>query len=340
MELDDVRARLVGIPGFGILIPNFTGLFGDYFIYDWEYWLGYLYFIFLAFLIWQGNRFLLYIQRSYVSWFSHPITKLMLLVSSNVFYTAPVTVAFIWGWYTFSEVGPVDWGIIKIVALTNVICVLFVAHGYETIFLIKERENDLSEIERLDKTRALSELEALKQQIDPHFMFNSLNTMAYLIENDPPKALSYNNSLADVYRYILMNKDRELVLLREELNFLKDYFSLLHLRFGSSLQLTLNLDASIETQYLLPPLSLQLLVENAVKHNEFSESQVLEVRIEQQEESLLVMNPMRPSPLPASSLGIGLSNLAERYELVVGERIEYGVKENRFQVQLPLLPSQ
>jgi hypothetical protein len=159
-ELDDLLLRLIGIPFFGISIPNFTGLFGPLGPRDAWYWLGYLYFIAVAFAIWQGNRWLLFRQREHNDWFSHPVRKLILLVAANVFYTAPATVLLIWGWYRLAGLEE-DWNIIRIVALVNVICVIFVTHIYETVFLIKERQGDLLEFEQLERAKVQAQLEAL-----------------------------------------------------------------------------------------------------------------------------------------------------------------------------------
>ncbi len=121
--------------------------------------------------------------------------------------------------------------------LTNVICVLFVTHVYETVFLIKEWQSDQLTFKQLQRAKAQAELQALKTQIDPHFMFNSLNILSHLIESDAEQALRFNDKLANVYRYILSNKDRTLIPLAEEIDFLNNYFTLLELRFDSGLEL-------------------------------------------------------------------------------------------------------
>jgi hypothetical protein len=186
-SLDDRLLRLIGIPFFGVAIPNFTGLFGPVGPDRAAYWLGYLYFIFIAFTIWQGNRWVLFRQREHHDWFSDPVRKLINLVAANVFYTAPATVLLLLGWFYFAGL-PVDWIAVRVCTLVNVICVLFVTHIYETVFLIKERQSDALEYAQLERVRAQAELEALKSQIDPHFLFNSLNTLSFLIENDRRKA--------------------------------------------------------------------------------------------------------------------------------------------------------
>src|SRR5688572_32146768 len=125
--------RLIGIPFFGISIPLLTGLFGNLTFRDTLYWIGFVYFIGLAFLIWQGNRYLLFRTRKRFTWFDKPIEKLILLLANNIFYTSPLTVAWLCLWYNIADFQAVDWPTIQVVVLINVICVLFVTHVYETV---------------------------------------------------------------------------------------------------------------------------------------------------------------------------------------------------------------
>ena len=191
-------------------------------------------------------------------------------------------------------------------------------------------------MEKLERAKAETELEALKNQIDPHFMFNSLNTLSFLIETDKIKALEFNDSLSDVYRYILMNKNKELVQLGEELTFLNNYYALLKLRFGNSI----NFISAIENDadnFLIPPISLQILLENAVKHNKFDEKEPLEINMTIKETSLIFVNEIRRKINKRESSKIGLKNLNERYKLITSKDIEITNDEINFTVKLPLL---
>jgi sensor histidine kinase YesM len=146
------------------------------------------------------------------------------------------------GWYYFFDHGHVQWNKVFEATLIIMICVIFITHVYETVFLVKQTETDKVKKEQLERSKAEAELQALKNQIDPHFIFNSLNTLSYLIEEKPQKARQFNDSLADVYRYILHNKERTLVLLGEEMDFMNDYFLLLKIRFENAVQLKNELD--------------------------------------------------------------------------------------------------
>jgi sensor histidine kinase YesM len=334
--IDDRLIRLLCIPAFGIVIPNLTLAFGSLGTGDVLYWLGYVYFISLSFFIWQGNRAFLFRQRRFYNWFKQPAAKVIGLLFANIFYTAPLTVAWMTLWYSFADIGPIDWDVIRAVTLINVICVVFVTHIYETVLLIHERRDDLLRVTQLENARFQAELTALKNQIDPHFLFNSLNTLGWLIQQDTRAAMSFNDSLADMYRYILTHKDRELVSLKEELDFLNHYVSMMQLRFGNALAIDIHSNDLNFEQSFLPPISLQILIENAVKHNEFSEEKPLHIRLDITTTDLLVSNIVNPRLHPRPSSGTGLQNLDERCRLTTGRGLDIS-KGNSFSVLMPLM---
>jgi sensor histidine kinase YesM len=330
--------RMIGIPLFGIVIPNLTGLFGPLGYSEAAYWLGYLYFIGLAALIWQGNRYLLFRTRNRFTWFDRPIEKLILLFANNIFYTSPLTVAWLCIWYQWAGFSAIKWETILIVTLVNVICVLFITHVYETVFMMKEQQGEQVKNAELSRAKAEAELSALKNQIDPHFMFNSLNTLSYLITNDVDKAFKFTENLAEVYRYILMQKDQTLVLLEDELSFTLKYTDLLHLRFGDALQIRKNFNGSTEKDFLIPPTSVFVAFENAVKHNELSEGKPLQIDVDVRQGNLFIMNTIQERRMLQHSSKIGLKNLNDRFKMITGKEITAGREENKFIISFPLVP--
>lgn len=336
-QVNDIGFRLILIPFFGIAIPLITGMVDHHSFSNWYIKLSYAYTIGLAFLIWEGNRYLLFTLRSYFNWFNKPIRKLVVLIFSVSFYTIPISVLLLVGWYQIFKAGTVNWNIVTESTLIIMVCVVFIVHVYETFFLVKESENEMLKNAQLARAKVEAELEALKNQIDPHFIFNSLNTLSHLIEEKPQRAKQFNDNLADVYRYILQNKRRELVLLREEIQFLNDYFSLLVIRFEKAVQLNTAIADSDMDLFLIPPISLQILVENAIKHNEFSDASPLIVNIELQQEVLVVHNRVHKKVLRKPSSRIGLNNLDERYKLTTGKAIEIDATAYEFTVSLPVL---
>jgi sensor histidine kinase YesM len=339
VKLNDKLIRLIGIPFFGIAIPNVAGLFGDLTPGDLNYWIGYLYFIALTTLIWQGNRYLLFRTRKRFTWFDKPIEKLILLLVNNLFYTSPLTVSWLCVWYNYAGFTTVKWDVIQLVVLINVICVLFVTHVYETVFMVKEQQSELLKNAELFRAKAEAELDALKNQIDPHFMFNSLNSLSYLIATDQQKASLFTENLAEVYRYILTQKDRTLVMLGEELDFTHKYTELLHLRFGNAIRFKKHFNGTLDREFLIPPTSVFVTLENAVKHNELSEEYPLQVDLDIHDSHLVISNKMRTKRNLQHSSGIGLKNLNERFRIITGKGIESGkTSSDLFRVKLPLLP--
>jgi hypothetical protein len=337
VRLNDKTIRWVGIPFFGIAIPNLTGLFGSLQITDLRYWLGYVIFIGLAAAIWEGNRYLLFRTRKRFTWFDKPIEKLVLLFMNNIFYTTPLTVAWLCAWYNIAGYA-VKWDTILVVSLINMICVLFITHVYETVFMVKEQQNEQLKNSELERAKAQAELAALKNQVDPHFMFNSLNTLTHLIKVDSTKALEFTENLAEVYRYILSQKDQSLVLLDDELDFTHKYTDLLHLRFGQALVIRKKFNDSLGKQFLIPPTSVFVAFENAVKHNEISERTPMQIDVDVIEGRLHIINTIRERKKQNHSSRIGLRNLDERFKLVTGAGITAGREESRFVVQFPLIP--
>jgi sensor histidine kinase YesM len=336
-RVNDIGFRLILIPAFGIAIPLITGMINISNFTHWQIKLSFLYTIGIAFFVWEGNRYLHFSLRSYFDWHDRPVKKILAMLFTIFFYTIPVAVLLLVGWYKLFADGKPDWTVVFTSTLIILICVIFISHVYETVFLVKEAETEKVQRAQMEQAKAEAELEALKNQIDPHFIFNSLNTLSYLIEDRPEKAKQFNDNLANVYRYILHNKKRDLVLLGEEIHFLEDYFSLLKIRFENAIQLKINLPPGVYESYLVPPISLQVLIENAVKHNEFSDAVPLVIDIELKNDNLVIENTIKKKALRRPSSKIGLQNLNERYKLTTKKEIAIEDNGVFFIVELPVL---
>jgi sensor histidine kinase YesM len=336
-NVNDIGFRLILIPLFGIAIPLVTRMVDHSSFPLWKIKLSYGYTIGIAFIVWEGNRYLLFTLRAYFNWFNKPIKKILALLFAITFYTIPVSALLLVGWFHLFEKGSVNWSVVTTSTLIIMICVVFITHVYETVFLVKQAESDQLKKEQLERAKAEAELEALKNQVDPHFIFNSLNTLSHLIEERPEKAKLFNDNLAEIYRYILQNKARDLVFLKEEIEFVEHYFALLRIRFEDAVQLQLKVDDMESEQFLIPPISLQVLVENGIKHNEFSDLNPLKIEIQFGHESLVVKNEIRKKVLRKPASGIGLKNLDERYQLITAKRMVVDENEHEFIVTLPVL---
>ncbi len=334
MELDDRLVRAIGIPSFGLSIPHLTGLFGGLGPGDIGFWLGTIWFVALSAAIWHGNRWLLFEQRRHWDWFRHGPRKVVMLLAAIVLYTAPLTTCALLAWYAWSGM-VVDWPSLRMVVLINVLCVVFVTHVYETVLLIKDRGSDMLRVAQLERARAEAELAAFRAQLDPHFVFNSLNTLSHLVETDPGRAREFNERLADIYRYMLRQRERDLVSLADELALVRDYVWLLRIRFGDAI--AMRITPAGDGAGRVPPMSLQLLVENAVKHNELGEDRPLEIDIDVRADEVAVSTSYRPRRLLRPSAGVGLRNLDERYRLLGAGSIHVRPGPDRFEVTVPLV---
>jgi len=202
-------------------------------------------------------------------------------------------------------------------------------------FYNKYQQNRIKEQKVIAGT-ASAKFDALKNQLDPHFLFNSLNVLTSLIEENPDNAQKFTTSLSKVYRYVLEQKSKELVTVDEELQFAKIYMSLLKMRFEDSIVFTMPEKASNPDSKVVP-LSLQLLLENAVKHNMVTSSKPLHISIYEDQGSLIVENNLQPKQIVKKSTGVGLSNIKQRYELLTNKKVKINKEANRFAVAIPML---
>ena len=193
--------------------------------------------------------------------------------------------------------------------------------------------------EQLKKENALAQFEALKNQVSPHFLFNSLSILSSLVHIDPHLSEKFIDQLSKAYRYILEQKDNETVLLTTELDFLRSYAFLLKIRFEEKFDVKILLTDQAAQKYHIAPLTLQLLIENCVKHNRMSQKEPLVISISIQEEYLVVTNPVRPrSEIERfTSTGIGLANIKDRYRLLTASLVKVEQGKELFTVKIPLL---
>jgi PAS domain S-box-containing protein len=206
---------------------------------------------------------------------------------------------------------------------------------------IAERTKELTEANtqllKVQKENLQSQFEVLKQQVNPHFLFNSLNVLTSLIKVDPDLAESFTERLSKVYRYVLENKEKDLVSLHTELEFLKAYLFLLEIRFMKKIFITTRIDNAYH-DYLILPIAIQLIIENAIKHNTFSKAQPLRIEIFVDEKQYLnIVNNLNLRETKFVSTGVGLENITRRYSLVSDQRPEFVKTTTHFIAKLPLL---
>ena len=205
-------------------------------------------------------------------------------------------------------------------------------------FFSEKLKQKALETEKLRSLTSEAKLESINSHLNPHFFFNNLSALSVLIHQDVKLADRYLQKLSEIYRYILNNRNNELVKLEQELLFLKNYLDLLTIRFDQSIRFQVDIEAEFN-ELLIPPAVLQLLVENVVKHNYFTQKEPLEVRIFSEGKTLKIWNKKQIKEVVDDSTGIGLQNISERYKFL-NERIRIENQSDHFLVEIPLIDVQ
>lgn len=232
---------------------------------------------------------------------------------------------------------PLPGGTYWVTTLVSFLFTLPIAAIYEGQHLYRQWWATYYEAEQLKKENLQSQLDSLKAQINPHFLFNSLSTLLSLVTEDARQAERFIEELASVYRYVLQTNEQPLTTLDNELQFIRAYFNLLQMRFGRSVELDVQTDERLNS-FLIPPLTLQLLVENAVKHNVALPSRPLLIRIYTDEaNNLFVVNTLRKKQNVVPSNRTGLANITTKYRLLKQPEVVVRQTPDCFQVIIPLI---
>ncbi len=216
---------------------------------------------------------------------------------------------------------------------------LVISLFFHAVYYYKELQKTKVKEQKVIAGTASAKFDALKNQLDPHFLFNSLNVLTSLIEENPKNAQKFTTSLSKVYRYVLEQKSKELVTVDEELNFARTYMSLLKMRFEDSIIFEIP-DKASNPESKVVPLALQLLLENAVKHNMVTSSKPLHIKIYEDGDHLVVMNNLQPKQIVKKSSGVGLENIKQRYQLLSKRKVHINQRDKDFAVAIPMLTKQ
>ncbi len=239
----------------------------------------------------------------------------------------------IFGKITFGEFlateSPQDYYITIIIAILVSLAIL-------AFFYYKHLQENKVKEQKIIAGTASAKFDALKNQLDPHFLFNSLNVLTSLIEENPDAATKFTTALSKVYRYVLEQKNKDLVSIEEELKFARLYMSLINMRFEDSIVFSLPEGLS-NPEAKVVPLSLQLLLENAVKHNIVTPSKKLYISITEKDKNLIIENNIQPKKVIKPSTGVGLQNIKQRYQLLTKRKVIINKDDSNFIVSIPLL---
>ena len=336
--LHDRKLRLIGIPLLGFLIPAVLHVdslrqVNPAFLANW--FVG----ICSTLIIWEGNRFIIVTMRRFYPGYNQTTRRLFLQAIIGLAFTFIATFLLdelICKRLLHKILAPFTGFRISLIPTVVVHLV------YEAVYYFDAWKSNVRKTEALARESVQSQLEVLKNQLDPHFLFNSLNTLAALIDDENSDAQQYLERLSDVYRYVLVSRSKNMVPLSEEITFLDAYVYLNKIRFRENLQVEKQLAADAHRQYVTP-LSLQMLIENAIKHNVVSKENPLKISIQQEQDGYLVIenNVQQKTILrntdQEKSTRVGLQNIINRYSLLTDRQVEIIQRNGLFTVKLPLL---
>ncbi|MCC9136578.1 sensor histidine kinase [Pontibacter silvestris] len=289
-------------------------------------------------LIWKGNTSVLvpFLAKRY-PWLENPGKRFVISIMATVLLTVVivvfVNVAFLsYKGYTLQEFIRLNWLSVLAPPITITFIISLCFHSLH--FLQSWRQTAIN-AEQLEKASIASQYESLKAQVNPHFLFNSLNVLTSLVETDQKQAVKFIRKLSEVYRYVLDSRQKEVVPLLEELHFLNSYIYLQKIRHAEALQV--QNDIPLEPNLMIVPLALQMLLENAIKHNIALEEEPLRVHLYLDDDYLVVQNNLQEKRIREESTGVGLPNIQSRYTYLTSKKMQIQATAQDFVVKLPLL---
>ncbi|MBL7873650.1 MAG: sensor histidine kinase [Cyclobacteriaceae bacterium] len=283
--------------------------------------------------LWLGNAYVSCVLDYFFPWEQQTVTRLIAGLIGMVVYTlsAVYGLIFLFGTVLGFHLGD---SIEETYYSTIVITLIITLFMTGRMFFANWRQAAV-DAERMKKESVEAQYNNLKNQVNPHFLFNSLNALTNLVYQDQEKAVKFIKQLSDVYRYVLDSRDKEVVSLEEEVKFIGSYAFLQQIRFGDKLKIEVDL---VDVKSLVAPLALQMLVENAIKHNEISEEHPLVIKIFKHDNHLVVENTLqRKSVLVDETSGLGLENIKKRYEFLSTQAVKVLEAEGKFIVSIPMI---
>ncbi len=293
----------------------------------------------MGFTLWKGNEFLGHILGQKFSWKENPTRSWLMHISILLLFS--LIDIFVVNYFWFTIIRNVNFLKVlvegKWILFSEIITTFIFILIFYTINFYKLWRSSMINEEKIKNQVLALQYESLKNQVNPHFLFNSFNTLSLLIEKDKHLAIKFLKQLSDVYRYVLNQKDSELVDLSTEMEFVKSYIYLQQIRHNENLRV--NIDLSPESLILkVVPLSIQMLVENAIKHNIISKEQVLTIDIYSDNlDYIIVKNNLQVKSMIKNSNKLGLANIKSRYEFLSNKKVEVIQNANDFIVKIPLI---
>jgi len=287
------------------------------------------------FVLWKGNDLLAHYISVKISWIKFPLKRLIVGIVSTIAFTILAVLLLMEFFKLVFDFRFDGGGYLYTIYFSVGITILLSLILHSRSFYLHWRAA-MWDAERYEKESISARYENLKSQINPHFLFNTLNVLTNLVYEDQDKAVKFIKQLSEVYRHVLDTRDKELITLEEERKFLDSYLFLQQMRFGEKLNLNIQLNG---LNSLMPPLVLQMLIENAIKHNEVSEENPLTISVYQEDQFIVVENNFqKKTVLAEDSPGMGLENISKRYKFLTDTPVEI-LQGDKFIVKLPIIHS-
>lgn len=277
-------------------------------------------------------------EKRYINWIKKPVKSVLAALTMHLIYSSLVIFVVNWFWFIIvgGQSGSDFWAKNKGTIVSEYIIFVLVASIIYAISFFKSWRVQVQETEKVKSEALALKYKVLQDQINPHFLFNSLNVLGSLIDIDVTKAKQFNHELSLFYRSLLSFKNQDIISLSEEIDFVNKYIYLQQIRFGEALQVDIVANKKIVGKVI--PLSLQALVENAIKHNQMSVENPLKILIAISDNyELVVENNLQPKKLLEETSKTGLKNLAGRYSFLTGKEMTITKNKSYFRVTLPLI---
>lgn len=270
-------------------------------------------------------------------WIISPIKRIIIQLIANLSYTLLILIdaILIINYFKFGDTTIFSTKL-KEVFIPTLVITFIILLVYTCIQFLKSWKATAIEFEKYKTESADAQLQNLKNQLNPHFLFNNLSVLTSLVYKNQDKAAHFITELAKVYRYVLDTKNAELVSLQEELDFINHYIYLQKIRFDDSIEFEIKIEENKDATYLLP-MCLQMLVENAIQHNETSQANPLKVFIYIEHNTLVIENPIKLRSNVIYSTKTGLKNIQQRYSFFTNEKVQVSNNGEVFKVTLPLI---
>lgn len=335
---ENYKALLLSVLGAIIgsfFFTNFTSVFSKVFLigflWNWVIWITQ----------WLGNGYVANLLNKKISWIKKPLLRAIAGVVCLVVYSviAFIGVQVVMNYFVngASVSQTFEW-----LGINNLKFVLIISGSIASLLhlveFFKHWKESKIEAEKLRAEMKTYQYDALRNQINPHFLFNSFSVLSELVYEDQDLAVKFIRQLSDIYRYVLVSMDLELVPLKDEIDFIKKFSFLLQTRFEDNLEIDIQVEADRDD--LIVPMSLQLLLENAVKHNEISNEFPLKVEIHRNADLIQVKNGLKKKSNPESSTKTGLQNIIKRYKYLSEEKVRVEETKDSFVVKVPILKSE